>query len=98
MNWWLAAIHFLHSLQMALTASEFVCCLMLSTLHPSASAALFQLCIFDRPPEAAEVKGAWDEESPCMLSNESGIIGGSSYGWSSCGFWMCPLHSRHPQR
>ena len=40
MNWWLVAIHFLHSLQMALTASEFIC-LMVSALHPSASAALF---------------------------------------------------------
>ena len=25
--------------------------------------------------KSAEVKGAWDEESLCMLSNESGIIG-----------------------
>ena len=40
MNRWLAAIH-LHSLQMALTASEFICCLMMSALYPSASAILF---------------------------------------------------------
>ena len=40
MNWWLAAVHFLHSLQMVLTASEFIY-LMMSALCPSASAALF---------------------------------------------------------
>ena len=40
MNWWLAVILFLHSLQMALTASEFIC-LMMSALHPSVSLQLF---------------------------------------------------------
>ena len=79
--WWLAAILFLHSLQMALTASEFIC-LMLSALNSSASAALFSFAFFDRPPEvcSGEELCAWDEESPCMLSNESGIIGRSSCG------------------
>ena len=39
---------------------------------------------------------AWDEESPCILSNESGITGGSTCGWSSCSFWMCSFAPRTP--
>ena len=39
MNWWLAAILLLHSLQMALTASEFIC-LMVSALHPNTPTTL----------------------------------------------------------
>ena len=31
-----------------------------------------------------------------MLSNESGIIGGSSCGWSACSFWMCSFASKTP--
>ena len=31
-----------------------------------------------------------------MLSNESGIIGGPSCGWSSCSFWMCSFASKTP--
>ena len=31
-----------------------------------------------------------------MLSNESGIIGRPSCGWSSCSFWMCSFASRTP--
>ena len=38
MNWWLSAVH-LHSLQMALTASESIC-LMMSALHPSTCCSL----------------------------------------------------------
>ena len=45
MNWWLAAILFLHSLQIALTASEFIY-LMVSALHPSASLQLFSILHF----------------------------------------------------
>ena len=87
MNLWLAAILFLHSLQMALTASEFIC-LMISALHPSASAALFSFAFLTDHLKSAEVNGlcAWGEESPCILSNESGIIGESSCEWSSCSF------------
>ena len=39
MNWWLAAILLLHSLQMALTASEFIC-LMVSDLNPNTPTTL----------------------------------------------------------
>ena len=31
-----------------------------------------------------------------MLSNESGIIGRSSCGWSACSFWMCSFASKTP--
>ena len=96
MNWWLVVIHFLHSLQMALTASGFIC-LMMSTLHPSASVALFSFAFFLTDHlKSAEMKGAWDEESLCILCNESGIIGGSSCGWSFCSFWMCSFAFRTP--
>ena len=57
MNWWLAAILLLHSLQMALTASEFIC-LMVSALHPSASAALFSFAFLTDHLKSAEVKGS----------------------------------------
>ena len=43
--WWLAAILLLHNLQMALTASEFIC-LMMSAFCPSASAALFSFAFW----------------------------------------------------
>ena len=70
---------------------------MMPALHPSASAALFSFAFFGTDHlKSAEVKGAWDEESPCMLSNESGIIGGSSYGWRACSFWMCSFAPRTP--
>ena len=52
--WWLAAILFLHSLQMALTASEFIY-LMMSALHPSASAALFSFAFLANHLKPAEV-------------------------------------------
>ena len=30
------------------------------------------------------------------VAHESGIIGGSSCGWSSCSFWMCSFASKTP--
>ena len=96
MNRWLAAI-LLHSLQMALTAPEFIC-LMVSALQPSVSAALFSFTFLTHHLKSAEVKGlcAWDEELPCMLSNESGIIRWPSYEWSAYSLWMCSFAPRTP--
>ena len=53
----LAVIHFLYNLQMALTATEFIC-LMMSALHPNASALFSALHFLDTDHlKSAEVKG-----------------------------------------
>ena len=98
MNWWLAAI-FLHSLQMALTASEFNC-LMMSALHPSASTAFFSNAFLTDHLKSAEVKGCVHEmrgHHACCPMNQASLEGLHVDGVpvvSEC----VPLHPGHPQR
>ena len=97
MNWWLVVIHFLHSLQMALTASELIY-LMMSALHPSASAALFNFAFLTDCLKPAEVKSTLDEESPRMLSMNQASLEGLLVDGVPVVSGCVPLHPRHPQR
>ena len=100
MNWWLAAILLLHSLQMALTASEFIC-LMVSALHPNTPTTLSIFAFLGQTTWSLQRWGVWvhgtrSHHAWCPINQTS--LEGLHVNGVSVVSGCVPLHPRHPQR